>query len=103
MNTRKFFICFFAFIILTAIKFIFPEENLEFGNKIRTILNSDTDFAETAEAIGRSLSGGTLREELMEVLGFSEDDTRAANTEKNEENPAEDSIRTIKLGEGRPE
>lgn len=68
MKDRSVIICMVVFILLSGLKYFFPEETSELRQGVLKIINNDSDYAQMASAIGQSLSGGNFGEELKAVF-----------------------------------
>lgn len=80
MKKYRVYICSLLFIALTAVKLLFPAHSAGLREWVRELVCRDENYMEMAEAMGRKISSGELREALRAALGL-EDGARETGLE----------------------
>lgn len=80
MKKYRVYICSLLFIALTAVKLLFPAHSAGLRERVRELVCRDENYLEMAEAMGRKISSGELREALRAALGL-EDGARETGLE----------------------
>lgn len=63
-----------ALVCAGAVKHCFPQQREEILTGLSELIYGGQGCVQTVEALGRSLGRGQLREELVQVLGISEEE-----------------------------
>lgn len=75
MEKYKVYICSGIFILLTAVKIFIPEHSQQLREQLRAVISADDDYKGMVEAMGRKLSEGEIKDELIAVLGLARQGT----------------------------
>ncbi len=78
----KLYICAAIFILLSAAKFFLPQHSENLREQVINIIDSNDDYPELVEALGRKISQEGLGEEVMRVLNMDSAELKAAVKEQ---------------------
>ncbi len=70
------------FLGLSALKLLAPGQSEQIRQQVLDVIRRDENFPQMVEALGRKLSQGDLKEELLEALGLQETEKMLANAKE---------------------
>ncbi len=68
MSNRKIVFLTLVFVLLTAVKIAFPEQNTEFREKVKNLMVKNADYEEIIETMGKEMNSVKLRDEITAIL-----------------------------------
>ena len=77
----KFYICAAIFILLSAAKFFLPQHSEKLREQVISIIDTDDDYPQMLEVLGRRISQEGLGEEIMRVLNIDSRELKAVSKE----------------------
>ncbi len=69
----KFYICAAIFLVLSIVKFMAPDYTEEIRSRVISIIDTDDNYPQMVEALGRRLSQEGLGEDLIKVFNDFEE------------------------------
>ena len=69
----KLYICAAIFVLLSAFKCFAPQHGEQLRQQVANVIDSNDDYVQIVETLGRRLAETGLKEELIKVLNMAEE------------------------------